>query len=208
MKDVPKAIVVGSFNRAKAAEIAGLLRETGVPVRPLSDFPGVSAVPEDGRTFAENARLKALGLIAQLPHDELLGVLAEDSGLEVDALGGRPGIYSARYVSDTATDPERVGCLLAELRGVHATTRAGRFRCHLVLAGADRIFLEADGVVEGRIAHASAGDFGFGYDPIFIPHGYDRTFAELGPEVKHRISHRAVALREFRKALAQFIREL
>jgi XTP/dITP diphosphohydrolase len=200
-----RALVVGSFNQAKAAEMAELLRGLELPVRSLRDFPAVRPVEETGETFAENARQKALGLARQIAGSEILGVVADDSGLEVDALGGRPGVRSARYVSDSATDPERVLRLLEELEGVPAERRTARFRCHVALADAGRVLIEAEGAVEGRIAFAPAGAFGFGYDPIFIPRGYDRTFGEIGADLKPRISHRAAALRQFRERLKQVL---
>jgi XTP/dITP diphosphohydrolase len=207
-----KALVVGSFNQAKAAEMAQLLRGLELSIRSLRDFPAVRPVAESGATFAENARQKALGLarqIAGLPAEGagkgILGVVADDSGLEVDALGGRPGVRSARYVSESATDPERVQRLLEELDGVPAERRTARFRCHVALADAHHVLIETRGTVEGRIAFAPAGAFGFGYDPVFIPRGYDRTFGEIGADLKPRISHRALALREFRERLKQLL---
>jgi len=197
-----RAIIIGTFNRAKAEEIRTLLAGCGLALRMLSEFPHVRPVPEEGATFAENAKQKALGLARQLAGKEVLGVLAEDSGLEVDALDGRPGVLSARYGGPTATDAERVERLLEELAGVPPERRTARFRCHAALADADNVLLEAEGVVEGRISLVPAGDFGFGYDPVFIPDAYDRTFAELGAAVKHRLSHRASAMLRLREGLA------
>jgi XTP/dITP diphosphohydrolase len=200
-----RALVVGSFNQAKAAEMAELLRGFELPVRSLRDFPAVRPVPETGETFGENARQKALGLARQIGDAGILGVVADDSGLEVDAIGGRPGVRSARYVSESATDPERVLRLLEELGDLPADRRTARFRCHVALANGERVLVETEGAVEGRIAFAPAGAFGFGYDPIFIPSGYDRTFGEIGADLKPRISHRAVALRAFRERLKQVL---
>ena len=197
-----RTVIVGSMNPQKAAEMATLLADMDVPVRSLREFSDVKAVAEDGVTFAENARLKALGLARQVVGPDVLGLVADDSGIEVDALDGRPGVYSARYAGEGATDPERVQLMLDELRDVPSERRTARFRCHIAFSDGERILLETEGVVEGRIAFSPAGDFGFGYDPIFIPVGYDRTFAELGAAVKHKISHRAQALRKFRDALA------
>jgi len=198
-------IVVGSFNQAKAAEMAELLEGLAVRVRSLREFRGVHPVPEEGDTFAENARAKALGLARQIPDEALLGLVADDSGLEVDALGGRPGVFSARYLGDQATDPERAQGILRELGDLPPENRTARFRCHVAFADARHVLLETEGVVEGRISFAAAGDFGFGYDPIFVPIGYNKSFGELGAEVKHRISHRAQALRLFRERLARLL---
>jgi XTP/dITP diphosphohydrolase len=200
-----RVLVVGSFNQAKATEMAELLCGLELPIRSLRDFPAVRPVEETGETFAENARQKALGLVRQISGAEVLGVVADDSGLEVDALNGRPGVRSARYVSESVTDPERVLRILEELGDLPAERRTARFRCHVALANAERVLIETEGAVEGRIAFAPAGEFGFGYDPIFIPRGYNRTFGEIGAGLKPRISHRAVALRAFREQLKQML---
>jgi XTP/dITP diphosphohydrolase len=201
------ALVVGSFNKAKTGEMMVLLDGLGLPVRALSEFEGARPVPETGTTFGENARQKATGWVRQVAGPGVLGVVADDSGLEVDALGGRPGVYSARYVSETATDPERVQRLLEELGDLPPEDRTARFRCHVAFAGPDEVFIETEGVVEGRIAFTPAGNLGFGYDPVFVPLGYERTFSELGYDVKHRISHRANALRLFRDRLERWLVE-
>jgi XTP/dITP diphosphohydrolase len=198
-------IVVGSFNAAKAAEMAELLKGFHVEVRGLRAFPAVRPVPETGTTFAENSRLKALGMAAQIDAPGFLGLVADDSGIEVDALGGRPGVYSARYVSESATDPERVQRILQELGALPYEKRTARFRCHVAFARGGKVLIETDGVVEGFISFAPAGSFGFGYDPIFVPAGYDQTFSELGADVKHRISHRAKALRLFRDRMKEHL---
>ena len=201
------AIVIGSFNAAKAAEMAVLLQDFHIPVKSLADCAAVGPVPEEGETFADNARAKALGLARQLPAGGLVGVVADDSGLEVDALDRRPGVRSARYLGETATYSEKMQGILRELADLHAEQRTARFRCAVAFADAEKVLLETEGVVEGRIALAPAGTFGFGYDPIFIPRGYNRTFAELGPEVKQEISHRAMALRRFQEALARLLEQ-
>ena len=200
-------LVVGSFNVKKAAEMTQLLSGLAIPVRSLAEFDGLEPVEEDGNTFAENAQRKALGLARQIDDPHVLGVVADDSGLEIDALDGRPGIHSARYLGENAMDPERVQGILKELGDRAPGRRTARFHCHVVLANRDEILLETHGIVEGRIAFQAAGDYGFGYDPVFVPDGYDRSFAELGAKVKHQISHRAKALREFRECLATWLDE-
>ena len=200
-----RSIIIGTFNLEKSMEMMELLRGLEVAARPLNAFPEIRPVPEDGRTFAENSRIKAIGIARQLLDSEILGVVADDSGIEVDALEGRPGVYSARYGGEDASDPERVQLLLKELGDLSPEKRGARFRCHIALANAEAVLVETEGAVEGRIGFDPAGDFGFGYDPVFIPQGYDATFAQLGAEVKHRISHRAIALKLFREALARML---
>ena len=190
-------IVVGSSNRAKGQEIRELLQDAGLDVLSLTAFPRVEPVPETGTTFAQNARLKALGLARQIGE----WVLADDSGLEVDALDGRPGVHSARYGGEGLTDADRAARLLDEMRHVPEGQRTARFQCAVVLADRDKVLLSAQGTVEGRIAAAPAGSSGFGYDPVFVPVGHDRTFAQLGAEVKQSMSHRARALAELKDLL-------
>ena len=199
------SLVVGSFNVNKAAEMTRLLAGCEVSVRSLAEFPGVEPVEEDGDTFADNAQRKALGLVRQIDEPNILGVVADDSGLAIDALDGRPGVHSARYLGENSTYPERMQGLLKELGALPRDRRTARFHSHVVLANREGILIKSAGVVEGTIAFSPAGDYGFGYDPIFVPDGYEQTFAELGAEVKHRISHRARALREFRERLTAWL---
>ncbi len=183
-------LLLATRNRNKVIEMQRALEDTGWQVVMLSDIAGAPEVEEDGVTFEENALKKARSA-ARFSH---LWTLAEDSGLEVDALGGEPGVKSARYAGEGATDAERVRKVLGQLVSVRDDRRTARFRCLMCvidLAGKEDCF---EGRCEGRIAHRAAGSAGFGYDPIFIPDGYDRTFAELGLDVKSKISHRARAL--------------
>ena len=190
-------IYVGSMNAKKAREIRSLLADLPVEVCPLP-VAGITEIEETGTTFQENARLKALGLARQLS----ACVVADDSGLEVDALDGRPGVYSARYAGPGATDDMLCVKLLGELADVPDGARTARFRCAIAFADPDGLLLETTGACEGSITRRRRGDNGFGYDPVFIPAGYDRTFGEMAPEDKHRLSHRGQALRAFRRALA------
>ena len=199
----PLRVVVGSFNPGKVREICELLAKVDVEVLPLSRFPGVRAPDETGETFEENAALKAVGLARQVRE----WVLADDSGLEVDALDGRPGVHSARYGGHGLTDAQKVARLLREIKDVPPAARTARFQCVVVMADAGGPRLKACGRVEGRIASAPAGQAGFGYDPVFIPEGYDRTFGELGPKVKQRISHRARALARWREHLTEWLEQ-
>jgi len=206
-------IVLATRNAHKVAEIRGIL---GGHVRLLSqnDFPGAPAAVEDADTFAGNATKKAEGLAAWLAvhsREVFVGrpyyVLADDSGLEVDALGGAPGVYSARFAAEDAggtansSDAANNAKLLRLLQGVPPEKRAARFRCVLALAAQDRATRLFEGHCEGRIALAPAGPGGFGYDPLFIPEGCAQSFAELGEEVKNKISHRARALAQLRRFL-------
>ncbi len=186
------SVVLASGNRGKLAELSQILAPYRVSVRPLSQFTHESA-EETGSTFQANALLKArfAARVAQLP------AIADDSGLEVDALDGAPGVYSARYSGQNATDAANNQKLLRALEGVGDSQRTARFRCvlaYLETADADPLF--AEGVWEGRIAMRECGTGGFGYDPLFVPVGFTVTAAAILPEEKNRISHRAQALRD------------
>jgi XTP/dITP diphosphohydrolase len=171
-------------------------------VRDLGAHPEVPEIRESGTSFEENAKLKALAASRQLP----ALVIADDSGLEVEALGGAPGVYSARYAGANATARDKIDKLLRELARVRAKgdERRARFRCVLALARHGDLLETFEGIVEGRVAELARGDSGFGYDPIFIPEGFEQTFGELPAEVKNTISHRTKAIR----ALADKLRRL
>src|SRR6266516_4594410 len=185
-------LVVATRNRHKTHEIQQILGP-GFKVSDLAAHPEVSEISESGTSFEENAKLKALAASRQLP----ALVIADDSGLEVDALGGAPGIYSARYAGANATEKDKIDKLLRELARVRATEdgRRARFRCVVVLARNGNLLGTFEGIVEGRIANEMRGNSGFGYDPIFIPEGLKQTFGELPAKVKNTISHRAKAIR-------------
>lgn len=204
-------LLVATRNLKKQKEIEQLLSGTPCRILALQDFPDCPEAEESGRTFAENARLKAI--VVAIFTGQL--TLADDSGLEVDALGGLPGVHSARFASPNtktnATDADNTRLLLEKLRDVPDEKRSARFVCAVALAkpagvGRAEIVAETLGTVEGRILHESRGDYGFGYDPVFFIPEYGGTFAELGPEVKHRISHRACALRQMQPHLLQQLR--
>ncbi len=190
--DLPPRIVVASANPKKAAELSALLGDLGVEVLPRPR--GVAEVIEDADTFEGNARLKAVALVAATG----VASLADDSGLEVDALGGAPGVHSARYAGESARDEENVTRVLSELDMVGATTpleRSARFRCVLVLRWPDGAEVVTAGSVEGHICEVPEGHAGFGYDPVFVPSDGDgRTFAQMASAEKHAISHRGRAL--------------
>ena len=184
-------LTLASRNRHKAEEIAAILPPHFI-VKTLADYPELPEIEETGTTFAANAALKACGISALIPG----WVLADDSGLCVDALNGAPGVYSARYAGEHGNDAANNAKLLSDLAALPADTpRTARFMCAMCLAEQGQIKTEVCGKVEGCIANAPSGANGFGYDPLFIPVGYSCTMAELSAEVKNTISHRADALR-------------
>jgi XTP/dITP diphosphohydrolase len=191
--------ILATFNRDKLRELSLLLGLPGVSLRALADVPGASAPEETGTTLRENALLKALGALA------LTGVpaIADDTGLEVDALGGRPGLHAARYAGPGATYADNRAKLLAELAGVEPARRTARFRCACVACLPDGRELVAEGVLEGRITAAPRGANGFGYDALFEVRGTDRTLAEFSDAGKNALSHRARAARALAAQLAQ-----
>jgi XTP/dITP diphosphohydrolase len=193
-------LVVATGNADKAREIRAVLDHAGADVELLPRPEEVPEVEETGATLEANARLKAEALRDATGH----AALGEDTGLEVDALGGAPGVYSARFAGEDATYADNVNKLLRQIDEVRRASRTARFRTAVVLALPDGRELTAEGVVEGVIAETARGTGGFGYDAVFAPAGAGgRTFAELDPDHKHAISHRGRALR----ALAARLRE-
>lgn len=185
-------MLVATSNAGKLREVLEILDATGFDLVTLKDFPGLEPVAETGSTFAENASMKACGYARQ--SKEL--TLADDSGLEIRALGGAPGVRSARFISEAASYEERNRSILEKLQS-EEDDRGARFVCVVTIADSDgRILNTATGICPGTIAPMPRGTGGFGYDPIFVPDGYDRTFGELPSEVKNIISHRARALQE------------
>ena len=185
-------LVAATHNRHKTREIQHILGPEFM-VRDLAADTDVPEILETGTSFQENAKLKALAASRHLP----ALVIADDSGLEVDALGGEPGIYSARYAGANATERDKVDKLLRELARVRARGdgRRARFRCVVALARNGDLLGIFQGTVEGRITDKARGDAGFGYDPIFVPDGFEQTFGELPAQLKNAISHRAKAIR-------------
>ena len=195
------ALVIATSNAGKFYEIAALLQGLGVLPLPLDRAGPIEVPPESGDSFQENARLKAAAVAratGQL-------ALADDSGLEVDALGGQPGVRSARFGGSGATDADRNGLLLEMLQGIPTERRTARFRCVVAIADPQGPTRVAEGICEGRIALAPRGAHGFGYDPIFEIPSLGKTFAELDPEVKNRISHRAKAMEGARAILREIL---
>ena len=193
-------LLVATRNPGKIRELESLLEALPLRLRSLAEFPSIPEVDETGATFTENAVLKAVSYARQ----SALWTLADDSGLEVDALNGAPGVFSARYAGPEASDAERVTLLLDELSQTNDQRRRARFVCVIAIADADgQLAHVAQGLCDGHLAEAQRGTGGFGYDPIFIPDGYRQTFGELPLGVKQSISHRSRAL----QAASMFLRQ-
>jgi len=186
-----KEIIFASHNKGKIEEIRQILTRFQIKVLSSDDME-LPDIEETGTTFEENALLKARG-IAQLKN---VPCLADDSGLCVDVLGGRPGVYSARYAPNRDFK-KAMEMLLCEMAETHTEDRKAHFSCVLALAYPNGDYRVFEGRVDGRIGYEQKGENGFGFDPVFIPDGYDETFAELGSDIKNTISHRAKALEKF-----------
>lgn len=200
----PLRLVVASRNRGKLREIGELLAAHGIAVIGIDSFPGVPEVVEDGASFRENAAKKAVETARRLSE----WVLGEDSGLEVDALGGAPGIYSARFSGPAASDESNNAKLLVELAGVPDERRGAHYTCNVAVAdpqGTVRLQLQA--ACRGRITAEARGTNGFGYDPYFLIPEYHRTFGELAPCVKRHLSHRGRAFERLIPQLARLLKD-
>jgi XTP/dITP diphosphohydrolase len=206
-------LLIATHNAGKIRELQETLRELPITLRYLAEFPHVSTVEETGDTYEENAILKALAYAEQTG----LCAVGDDSGLEVDALGGRPGVLSARFGGENASDQDRTEKLLRELLSHRDRERTARFICCIAFVGwqlsgpvsrtdAPRVLNVSEGICEGVIAPEPRGTGGFGYDPVFIPSGYNESFGELAAQVKSTLSHRAKALSATREFLSQFLR--
>ena len=191
-------LLFATRNAHKTEEIQRILGPQ-FNVTDLAAHPEIPHIAESGTTFQENAILKAVAVSKRMPGF----VIADDSGLEVEALGGAPGIHSARYAGMNATDQEKTDKLLEELTRVGATknARRARFRCVLALACKGNVLGAFEGIIKGQIADRPRGSHGFGYDPIFMPEGFQQTFGELAPAEKNQLSHRARALERLRTFL-------
>jgi len=193
-----RKLLVATGNSHKTLEIGGILGSDYM-VSDLSSHPGLPVVEETGTTFLENATLKAVAISKRV---EGL-VLSDDSGLEVDALDGEPGVYSARYAGESGNDAANNAKLMQAMEG--KVERAARFRCVIVIAKEGQVLANFDGFVEGHIIGELRGDRGFGYDPLFVPEGYEQTFAELGADIKNQLSHRARAMKKVAGWLAEHV---
>lgn len=189
-----RTIVLASRNKKKTREVSEILAAVGFSVIPVTDFPDIPEVEEDGQTFAENAAKKATQVARQLNQ----WVIGEDSGLIVDALNGAPGIYSARYSGADATDERNNARLIAELATFSDDKRGAGYICSVALSNPQgKIRIACEGTCRGRILREANGEGGFGYDPYFLIPEYHLTFGQLSSVVKHRLSHRARAFAKF-----------
>jgi len=195
-------VLLGTSNAHKLAELRAILGDLPLMLLSLSDIAPLPDVAETGATFAENAILKAT---AYARASGLL-TLADDSGLEIDALGGEPGLYSARWAGASTPYSERFRIILERMAQTPPEQRTARFRCVIAIARPDELLTTAEGVLEGMIAPEPQGAGGFGYDPIFYLPAYGKTVAELPAEVKNRISHRALAAARARQQLLDIVR--
>lgn len=194
-------LVLATGNSGKIAELRDLFRDLPFELKSLRDFERLVDVDETGSTFRENAELKARGFALQTGQLSL----ADDSGLEIEALGNAPGVHSARFAGDAGYDV-KISKLLTMLEATGDAGRRARFVCVMALADAEgRIVYSAEGVCNGSIALAPRGENGFGYDPIFSPDGFDMTFGELGDHIKRSVSHRAKAAELIIRYLLDFI---
>lgn len=196
-------VVIATRNSGKLREVRAILAPLGLKILSLGDFPGIPEIIEDGQTFEENAVKKALSVARQTGRV----AIADDSGLAVDALEGRPGVFSSRYTGENATDPDRYRKLLNEMVGVPEGQREAAFICAVAVASPDGKVKVVEGRYPGEIAPSPKGSHGFGYDPVFLIPELNKTMAEIEPEVKNRISHRARALEKLKQVLPIFLKE-
>lgn|SRR5699024_300335 len=192
-----KTIIIATHNKGKAKEFKSLFDEYGYNIKTLHDFPEIGEVPETGHSFSENALQKAAAISEKLNTI----VLADDSGLEVDALNGQPGIYSARYAGEHGNDQKNNEKLLEELKNVSEAERKANFHCTLALVGPEREPLFVEGNIEGYILFKPQGENGFGYDPLFYIPTLNKSMGELTNEEKNKISHRAIAIENLKDHL-------
>jgi XTP/dITP diphosphohydrolase len=196
-------LLVASRNKHKLKELTALLKDLPLEAVPALDIRGLSEVVEDGATIRDNAIKKAV----ETARVAKKLTLADDTGLEVDALKGEPGVRSARFAGEDATYHENNKKLLQRLEGVAYDKRTARFRCVVAIADENGLCDCVEGICNGTILEAERGGGGFGYDPLFIADGQTKTFAELSPEVKNRISHRAKAMQKAWAVLSRYLRE-
>jgi XTP/dITP diphosphohydrolase len=197
-----KELVIATRNRKKLKELKRLLKGTQIKVLGLDYFSGLPKVKEDKATFKANAKKKALEISRRI--DKL--VIADDSGLEVPALDNRPGVNSARYAGASQDDKKNIAKLLRQMGGLRGARRKARFICVICVSKGRKVIGIVEGRVYGRITQKPKGKSGFGYDPVFIPTDFDKTFAQLGPRIKDRISHRSIALKKARAIAIKYLK--
>ena len=195
-----KELLIATRNKKKLAEIKRLLKGSGIKVLCVDNFKDLPDVEEDGKTFNANARKKAIEISSRVN----MLVMADDSGLEVPSLGNAPGIYSARYAGSSQDDDKNIEKLLNDMSSFIGRKRRARFRCLICLSYGKKVIRMIDGRVNGSISFNVKGKTGFGYDPVFIPDGYTKTFAQLGSKEKDKISHRAIALNNAKDAILKY----
>lgn len=195
-------LMIATSNAGKLAELRRMLAGPAIEIKCLADFPDIVEVDETGSTFEENAALKACGYARQTG----VATLADDSGLEVTALGRRPGVLSARYGGDDTSFAEKMTLLLEEIKQSGSPDRRARFVCSIAIADKNGDLIHTErGVCDGTIALKSSGNGGFGYDPIFVPEGYNKTFGELSEAIKQKIGHRGRAFTKILPFLHEFM---
>jgi XTP/dITP diphosphohydrolase len=196
-------LLIASRNRHKLKELAAMLKDLQIEVISAADVPKLPEIVEDGATVRDNAIKKAV----EMARAAKKLTLADDTGLEVDVLKGAPGVRSARFASEKATYHENNKKLLKMLEGVAYDKRSARFRCVVAIADENGLYECVEGICNGTILEAERGGGGFGYDPLFISDGQTKSFAEISPEVKNRISHRAKAMQKAWAVLSRYLRE-
>jgi XTP/dITP diphosphohydrolase len=197
----PKELVIATGNPGKVREMVEMLEGVPLEIRSLADFADLPKVEETGRTFAENAAIKATAYATRTG----ALVLADDSGLEVPWLGGDPGVRSARFAGENASDAENTAKLLASMKNAEGKDRLACFVCEMAVADpSGEILFRASGTCRGSISHKPSGINGFGYDPVFVPEGFAESFGELPPKIKKNISHRSAALKQIIDFLGRF----
>lgn len=200
----PMKIILATGNQHKLKEFQQILATDTITIVPQSAFPGCPEVIEDGSSFEENALKKARAIAA---HTDCVA-MADDSGLEVDALDGEPGIYSARYAGEPSNDKRNIALLLENIRHVEEAQRGAQFRCVIAVVAPEGRELVAQGLCRGQITTEALGSDGFGYDPVFLHEESGRTFAQLSSAEKNSISHRGLAVRKLREVLPDFLKSL
>jgi len=198
-----KEIIVATKNEGKAKEFVQMFAPMGFTVKTLLDYPEIEDVEETGTTFEENAIIKAETVSKQLGTI----VISDDSGLMIDALGGKPGVYSARYAGNEKNDEENIAKVLEELKGVPTDKRTARFCCVIAVAAPKKKTLTFNGACEGSILEEKRGELGFGYDPIFYVAEEQKSMAEIPSETKNKISHRADAIQKLKAQIHSVLKE-